>query len=87
MNLVHTFDHASLEHINVLCTWCSIMDYPRVVTSMREGKGWTPCTFTFYRLDRVVLPRWLHLQMILDPLDKRSTFLRSPFHHSLLCLL
>jgi hypothetical protein len=59
---------------------------PRVVTSMREGKGWTPCTFTFHRLDRVVLARWLHLKVILDPLDKHSTFLRSPFHHSLLCL-
>jgi hypothetical protein len=87
MNLVHTFDHACLEHINVLYTWCSITNYPRVVTSMREGKGWTPCTFTFDILDRVVLSRWLHLQVILDPLDKRSTFLRSPFHHSLLSLL
>jgi hypothetical protein len=87
MNLVHTFDRACLEHINVLCTWCSIMDYPRVVTSMREGKGWTSCTFTFDRLDQVVLARWLHLQMILDPLDKRSTFLRSPLHHSLLSSL
>jgi hypothetical protein len=87
MNLVHTFDHACLEHINVLCTWCSITDYPRVVTSMREGKGWNPCSFTFDRLDQVVLARWLHLQVIIDPLDKRSTFLRSPFHHSLLCLL
>jgi hypothetical protein len=38
MNLVHTFDHACLEHINALCTWCSITDYPRVVTSMREGR-------------------------------------------------
>jgi hypothetical protein len=87
MNLVHTFDHACLEQINVLCTWCSITDYPRVVTSMREGKGWTPCTFTFDILDRVVLALWFHLQVILDPLDKRSTFLRSPFYHSLLCLL
>jgi hypothetical protein len=75
MNLVHTFDHACLEHINVLCTWCPITDYPRVVTSMREGKSWTSCTFTFDRLDRVVLARWLHLQVIQDPLDKRSTFL------------
>jgi hypothetical protein len=87
MNLVHTFDHACLEHINVLCTWCSITDYPRVVTSIREGKGWTPRTFTFDSLDRVVLARLLHLQVILDPLDKSSTFLRSPLHHSLLCLL
>jgi hypothetical protein len=87
MNLVHTFDHARLEHINVLCTWCSITDYPRVVTSMREGRGWTPCTLTFDRLDWVVLARWLHLQVILDPFDMRSTLLRSPFHHSLLCLL
>jgi hypothetical protein len=55
MNLVYNFDLACLEHINVLCTWCSIRDYPRVVTSMREGKAWTPCTFTFDRLDRVVL--------------------------------
>jgi hypothetical protein len=87
MNLVHTFDQACLEHINVLCTWCSITDYPRVVTSMQEGKGWTSCTFTFDRLHRVVLARWLNLQVILDLLDKRSTFLRSPFHCSLLCLL
>jgi hypothetical protein len=87
MNLVHTFDHACLEHINVLSTWCSITDYPRVVTSMREGKGWTPCTFIFDRLDWVVLARWLHLQVVLDPLDKRSMFLRFPLHHSLLCLL
>jgi hypothetical protein len=42
---------------------------------------------SFDRFDQVVVARWLHLQMILDPLDKRSTFLRSPFHHSLLCLL
>jgi hypothetical protein len=87
MNLVHTFDRACLEHINVLCTWCSITDYPRVVTSMRERNGWTPCTFTLDRLDRVVLAGWLHLQVILDPLNKRSTFLRSPFHHSPLCIL
>jgi hypothetical protein len=71
MNMVHTFDHACLEQINVLCTWCSITD-----------------SVLFYlRLDRVVLARWLHLQVILDPLDKHSTFLRSPFHHSLLCLI
>jgi hypothetical protein len=87
MNLVHTFDHTCLEHINILCTWCLITGYPRLVTSMREGKGWTPCTFTFDRLDQVVLARWLHLQVILDPLDTRSTSLRSPFHHSLLYLL
>jgi hypothetical protein len=70
MILVHTFDHACLEHINVLCTCCSITDNPRVVTSMREGKGWSLCPLTFDRLDRVVLARWLHLQVILDPLDK-----------------
>jgi hypothetical protein len=87
MNLVHTFDHACLEHINVLCTWCSITDYSRVVTSTRQGKGRTPCTLTFDRLDRVVLARWLHLQVILDPMDKHSTFLRYPFHHSLLRFL
>jgi hypothetical protein len=68
-------------------SFCSLCNYRRVVTSMREGKGWTPCTFTFDRLDRVVLARWLHLQVILDPLDKHSTFLRSPFHLSLHCLL
>jgi hypothetical protein len=55
MNFVHTFDHACLEHINVLCTWCSITDYPRVVNSLQEGKGWTPCTSTFDRLDPAVL--------------------------------
>jgi hypothetical protein len=81
------FDYACLEHINVLCTWCSITDYPCVVTSTREGKGWTSCTFPFDRLDRVVLARWLHLEVILDPLDKHSTFLRSPFHRSLVCFL
>jgi hypothetical protein len=70
LNLVHTLSLAYLEHINVLCTWCSITDYPRVVTSMREGKGWTRCTFTFDRLDRVVLAMWLRLQVTLDPLDK-----------------
>jgi hypothetical protein len=69
-NLVHTLSLAYLEHINILCTLCLIMDYPRVVTSTREGKGWTRCTFTFARLDRVVLARWLHLQVTLDPLDK-----------------
>jgi hypothetical protein len=87
MIFVHTIDHACLEHIDILCTWSSITDYPRVVTSTREGKDWTPCSFSFDRLDRVVLSRWLHLQVILDPLDKHSTFLRCPFHHSLLCLL
>jgi hypothetical protein len=74
LNLVLTLSLAYLEHINILCTWCSITDYPRVVTSTREGKGWTRCTFTFDRLDRVVPARWLHLQVILDPLDKHSTF-------------
>jgi hypothetical protein len=57
MSLVHTFDRACLEHINVLCAWCSITNYPDVATSMREGKGWTACTFTFDRLDQVVLAR------------------------------
>jgi hypothetical protein len=49
MSLVHTFDRAFLEHINVLCTWCLITDYPRVVTSMREGKGWTLLTVNFHQ--------------------------------------
>jgi hypothetical protein len=38
MNSVHTFDHACLEHINVLCTWCSITDYPRVVTKCKRER-------------------------------------------------
>jgi hypothetical protein len=79
MNLVHTFDHAYVEHINVLCTWCSITYYPRVVTSTREGKGWTPCSFTFDRLDRVLLARWLHLQVILDPFGQAFYVLEISF--------
>jgi hypothetical protein len=69
-NLVHTLSFAYLAHINVLCTWCSITDYPLVVTSTWEGKGWTRCTFTLDRLDRVVHASWLHLQVTLDPLNK-----------------
>jgi hypothetical protein len=75
LSLVHTLSLAYLEHIYVLCTCRSIMDYPHVMTSMCEGKGCTRRTFTFDRLDWVVLARWLHLQVMLDPLDKNSTFL------------
>jgi hypothetical protein len=75
LNLVHTLSLAYTEHINILSTCCLITDYPRVVTSMREGKGWTRCTFTFDRLDRVAPAWWLQLQVILDPLDKHYTYL------------
>jgi hypothetical protein len=75
MNFVHTLSPAYLEHLNVLYTCRLITNYPRVVTGMQEGKGWTRCTFTFDILDRVVLARWLRLQVTLAPLDKHSTFL------------
>jgi hypothetical protein len=32
-NLVTTLSLAYLEHINILCTWCLITDYPREVSS------------------------------------------------------